>query len=201
MRFGVILLIIFLMGPLAGAQPIVGKKAAMKYFQPRSKSSVARRPALAGPHDKQLALSAGAYFKGKSYEWLGEEVGGWSAQLDYRRRGTADSYFSKAYQFELHKYQFSQNELSKVSFLWNVIFPRSLSFPVYMGIGMGPGVFLSQWGAKSWLSFDYKAYLGLRFSDKHSQFFIEGGVKNHLLVLSSGQFTGAFVSSGVAYKF
>lgn len=201
MRSGAFFILFLAFSSPLSAAPTVGKGAAMKYFKPQSSSSKERLPRGVQTYTRQLALSAGTYFKGKSYEWLGEDVGGWSLQLDYRKKGTADSFFSKSYQVELQRYQFSEAELSKFSFLWSLIFPRSLSFPVYVGVGLGPGVFLSQLQNESWLSLDYKAFLGFRLSDDHSQFFVEGGVKNHLLVLSSGQFTGWFVSSGVAYRF
>ena len=179
-----------------------GKKAAMKYFIDKSEtpSVVSRAPSSnKGSYAQLFSLTAGTLVNGTSYGWAGEDLGGWNMQLAYRR-GTS-SFLAQAFHFEFQKFTTEEEEFSKVSLLLSFIFPKSVTFPVYIGAAAGPGFFLKQLGDESSLSLDYKAYVGLRLNQEHSQFILESGVKNHVHMLSDGQFIGWFVSSGVAYKF
>ena len=178
-----------------------GKAAAMKYFTDQPASIKAPRgPASSGTSYGQLfSVSAGTLIQGKSYQWAGEDLGGWNMQIAYRRN--AGYYLAQAFHLEFQKFTEAQQEFSKISLLLNFVFPRSVTFPVYLGVGAGPGFFLKQLVNESSLTLDYKGYVGLRLNQEHSQFILESGIKNHVHMLSDGQFIGWFISSGVAYKF
>ena len=198
-----LILILALVGGVHQALAVeTGKKAAMKYFtkKPASTSTFkAPRGPASTSYAQLFSLSAGALVNGKSYQWLDDELGGWNLQLSYRRATTG--WLAQAFHLEFQKFTTLEEEFSKVSFLLNFVFPRSISFPVYIGAGAGPGFFLNQYNNESLWTMDYKGYIGLRLNQDHSQFILESGVKNHVHMLSDGQFIGWFVSSGVAYKF
>ena len=181
-----------------------GKAAAMKYFTKgqRSVSSVpapSAGAAASGVSEQLLAISVGSLINTKSYHWSEQELAGWNIEAFYQRN--TSGYFGQGYHLELQKFATDSEEFSKISFLLSFSFPRRLSFPVYLGVAAGPGFFLKQQEGESEFALDYKAWLGLRLNEKHSQYFLHSGVKNHVHVLSDGQFVGWFVSSGVAYKF
>ena len=71
------------------------------------------------------------------------------------------------------------------------------------GLAAGPGVFLKQVSGESSISFDYQLFLGLRLFNLFEQtgFYIEGGMRNHLLLTSDGQLNGTFVSAGAVFTF
>ncbi len=182
-----------------------GKTAAMKYFTKKSKRQVVTRaPARASTSgalvgDQILAVAVGSLVNTQSYNWAEESTPGWNVEAFYQRAG--DGYFGHGYHLDLQKFASGNEELTKLSFLFSLTFPRRLSFPVYIGVAAGPGYFLKQKENESHFAFDYKGYVGLRLNQVHSQYFVQSGVKNHVHVLSDGQFIGWFVSSGVAYTF
>ncbi|MCB0379169.1 MAG: hypothetical protein KDD33_11820 [Bdellovibrionales bacterium] len=192
----------FLTQPCWAAQ--TGKKAAQKYFVKKGeegRSTASTSITSAGNYKGLFTLSAGTLFASKSYNWAEQQSPtGWSLQLDYHRR-LKSSFFATVYQLEMQKFQTSPREASKLSFLFGVTVPKNLEFPVYIGVAAGPGIFLKQLAGESLLTLDYKGFVGLRYNQDHSQFFLESGVKNHVNVLSDGQLSSWFLASGVAYKF
>lgn len=193
-----------LMGPglPIGMAAEVGKSAAMKYFTTEAKEQKSTRgPAssssLAG--DRILAFSFGSLIQSKSYDWAGDAIPGWNVEAFYQ--WAQSGVFGKGIHLELQKFAVQEEELTKLSVLYSLTFPRRLSFPVYLGVAFGPGYFLKQREGESEFAFDYKTYLGLRLHQQNAQYFVQSGVKNHVHVLSDGQFIGWFVSSGVAYTF
>ena len=179
-----------------------GKSAAMKYFTGDAKKQIStRNPAGSGevPSQKILAVAVGSLINSKNYNWSEENFSGWNVEAFYQSAGTG--YFGQGFHLEMQKFAADNTELTKLSFLVSLTFPRRLSFPVYLGLAAGPGYFLKQQENESDFTFDYKAYLGLRLHQVNSQYFVQSGVKNHVHVLSDGQFVGWFVSSGVAYTF
>lgn len=93
---------------------------------------------------------------------------------------------------------------NKLSFVPMITFPDATSrFPLYFGAGAGLGVFFKQASGKSALSLDYQLIAGARFFNifENTGFFIEAGLKNHLLILSSGQFNGTFLATGLVFTF
>lgn len=197
-------LILLLAGVQQAGAAATGKSAAMKYFTAkREPSQVSTKKASAASlgevSGQLLAFSVGSLLNTKSYDWGDKEFNGWNVEVFYQRN--TSGYFSSGYHLELQKFATKDDEFSKISFLLSLTFPRRLSFPVYLGVAAGPGFFLQQAEDESEFAIDYKAWLGLRLNEKHSQYFLHSGVKNHIHVLSDGQFIGWFISSGVAYKF
>lgn len=183
-----------------------GKAAALKYFQHKKKKSsaaaqVSSRAAVREPGAHQmLTLAVGSLLNGKSYHWIeDDDFGGWTAEASYV--DAASGTFANGFHLELQNFVQGDEKLSKISALVSFIFPRRLSFPVYIAVAAGPGYFVKQRKNESEFSIDYKSYIGFRLDDDHSQYFLQSGVKNHIHMLSDGQFIGWFVSSGVAYKF
>jgi hypothetical protein len=179
-----------------------GKTAAMKYFSAKGESNLRGPQSLkesTTEYKNLLALSVGTLISSQSYQWDGKNKEGWSVEGSYLRQGEN---ISQGFHLEYQKFNDSfAEELSKVSFLISFTFPARVSFPVYIAVAAGPGYFIKQRKDESEFSLDYKAFLGLRLNQSQSQYFVQSGVKNHVHVLSDGQFIGWFVSSGVAYKF
>jgi hypothetical protein len=92
----------------------------------------------------------------------------------------------------------------KLSFLPMITFPDASSrFPLYLGGGIGVGIFTKQIDKESALSLDYELVLGARFFEvfANTGFFVEAGVKNSLFLLTDGQFNGTFVAVGPVFTF
>ena len=179
-----------------------GRDAAMKYFRGKKSSrSRTRGPQSAEVPGRQLlGVAVGNLLSSKNYHWMeNDDVGGWNLELAYTR--SDQGWFARRYSLELQQFSANEARLSKLSFLFTFLFPRRLEFPVYIGFAAGPGYFIKQRRNESEFSIDYKAFLGLRLNDPNSQYFLQSGVKNHVHVLSDGQFIGWYISSGVAYKF
>lgn len=84
------------------------------------------------------------------------------------------------------------------------MFPDASSkFPLYFGVGAGLGVFVKQLSGESAMSLDYQVLAGARFFDlfNNAGFFLEAGLKNHMHMLSDGQFNGTFVAAGSVFTF
>lgn len=181
-----------------------GRAAALKYFSKktpggsRAPQSRISAPVMVGAPGL-VSLSVGTLVSSQSYQWAGDDLSGWNAEVAYQPPG--GDYFSRGYHLELQKFNDQSQEFSKLSFLFSLTFPRKISFPVYIGAALGPGFFFSQKRGESELSLDYKGFVGFRLNHERSQYFVQSGVKNHIHMLSDGQFIGWFVSSGVAYKF
>lgn len=177
----------------------VGRVAAQKYFVKENQPSSAVNTRL-------LSLHVGGYLRSKAYQWGDQpatdragaqtmgvtyKIGEWTRTMDLNIRL---DYF----QFDIEK-----ERPIKISFLPLLTFPdSSTNFPIYFGIGAGPGIFLSQMAKESSLSLDYQLIFGVRWNDiwNRSGFFIESGIKDHLHVLSDGQFTSQFLTAGAVFK-
>lgn len=186
--------------------PRVGRAAAAKYFQ--SSDSGERRPAQSrGSIDHYLALHIGKYMGSQSYEWYGKSkkdvgqfTGGvtyrvdeWNGQLDWNIR------------LDFQEFDVGGDEKPlKFSILPLLTFPEANSkFPLYFGVGVGPGIFFKQVSGESSVSLDYQLVAGARFFDVADNvgFFIESGLKNHLHLLTSGQLNGTFLTGGALFTF
>lgn len=187
-------------------QPRVGRDAAAKYFQKKDDNEqVGSR--VAGASDHYLALSLGRYMSSQSYDWgkKGQEngVGGNGLDLTYR---VGEWYKSMDLNLRIayNQYNVGDEDASKLSFMPLITFPDAGSrFPLYFGAGAGLGVFLKQANGKSPVSFDYQLVVGARFFDiyENTGFFIEAGLKNQLLITSSGQLNGTFLAGGLVFTF
>lgn len=206
MRILAALIIIGLIPTSVIAQtPEVGREAAAKYFQNRNPSQ--QPSSFGGSDDHYLMLHFGRYMSSQSYEWSRtgdhEDVGGNSFGLTYR---VGEWYNSMDLHVRVDYTQFKLDDenVSKISFMPMITFPDAKSrFPLYFGMGVGMGIFMKQIDKKSALSLDYQLVMGARFFNvfESTGFFVEGGLKNHLHLLSSGQLNGAFLAGGLVFTF
>lgn len=185
-------------------QPEVGRAAAAKYFQKRAPS---QENATMGPEDHYLALHVGAYTSSQAYEWgrhgKEENVGGTDVGVTYRV-GEWQNSMDLNVRIEFEEYKVADEKPTKLSFMPLITFPDASSkFPLYFGAGAGLGVFMNQIKEESSLSLDYQVVAGARFFNvfENTGFFIESGLKNHLLITSSGQLNGVFVAAGALFTF
>lgn len=186
--------------------PVVGRDAAAKYFQKRD---VAQNSGggLSGAGDHYLALHFGRLMSSQSYDWDSggqeDDVGKNNFGLTYRVGEWINS-MDLNLRVDYTDYEISGEKPSKLSFMPLITFPDANSrFPLYFGAGLGLGVFLKQVGSKSALSLDYQLVAGARFFNvfENTGFFIEAGLKNHLHILSSGQYNGTFLAGGLVFTF
>lgn len=176
----------------------VGRSAAQKYF--------VKEQTYNGVNSRLLSLHVGGFLRSKAYQW-GEQttaeragvqttgvtykVGEWTRTMDLNLR------------LDYFQYEVGQDKPIKISFLPLLTFPDSgTNFPIYFGVGAGPGIFLSQMAKESSVSLDYQLIFGVRWNDiwDKNGFFIESGIKDHIHVLSDGQFTSQFLTAGAVFK-
>lgn len=187
------------------SQPVVGREAAARYFEKREPAqNYSTGGALA---DHYLALHFGRYMTSQSYEWgkngQQNDVGGNNFGVTYRM-GEWKNSMDLSLRIDYTEFDLPEVKPSKISFIPLLTFPDAGSrFPLYFGAGLGLGVFFKQANEKSPLSLDYQLILGARFFDifENTGFFIEAGLKNHIHLLSSGQFNGTFLSGGLVFTF
>lgn len=185
-----------------------GRGAAQKYFQRRQSqpraSSPRRSPAQAG--DRYLSLHVGTFFDENSYSWgrsSQEDIGKFNAGVTYRIGQWVNS-MDLLFRADYNAYELNEGRASKLSLLPLITFPDASSrFPLYFGGGAGLGVFFKQIPGEESLSFDYQLVAGARFFDLLEGFgvMVETGMKNHVLLLSDGQFNGVFFSIGGVFNF
>ncbi len=193
-----ILLCSFISGFAYGEEkPDTGKAAADKYFKPKAKLTRT---------DHYMAVQLGFFSEGTAYKWgledKVESVGKWTGGVTYRfdEWGGMDTLF----RVELGAFELEGEKMNKLSFMPVLAFPEASSeFPLYFGIGGGLGVFFKQINNESSLSIDYQVLVGARFFNILDSigFLVEAGLKNHLHILSDGQFNGVFFSAGTLFVF
>ncbi len=186
------------------SKPRTGKKAAQKYFSKgdAEESSVGRAD------DHYLMLGFSLYFDSDSYRWGPthyHDPAEWALGVTYRFGEWINSTdFLIRIEYQMFDLDGSENP-QKLSFVPVVIFPDARSqFPLYFGLGAGLGVFTKQLPSESRISFDYQIFLGVRFLDlleTNTGFYVESGLKNHFLLLSSGQLNSVFITFGSVFTF
>lgn len=198
----------------AGGAPLVGKKAAAKYFQAKGDSSyeaapVPRYPSTIeslGSDDHYMALGISTYTSSKAYKWgLNSEKDVAKTGVDMTYRLTQDyELFDEVIRLSFNTYRVAGDKAQKMSFLYGMTFPDATSkFPLYFGFAVGPGIFFKQIDGESTIALDYQMFLGLRLFNlfESTGFFVEGGIKNHLHLTSDGQLNGTYVSAGAVFTF
>ncbi|NQY99731.1 MAG: hypothetical protein HRT45_03560 [Bdellovibrionales bacterium] len=203
------------------AKPKTGRDAAADYFIKRKQNrSDARQPSkpgrvgdyrpatrsVASNGDRFLSLSAGVFFDNESYAW-GEDnqddVANFTAGVTYRV-GEWVSSMDMNFRADITSYTLDEGDALKISMMPIVTFPDARSgFPLYFGAGGGLGVFFRQIDDESHLSFDYTIMAGARIMEviEGMGVMMEVGMKNHVLLLSDGQFNGAYFSIGSVFEF
>ena len=198
--------------------PRVGRQAAAKYMAPKNpspdaepteknESHVRERGYSAGSSDHYLAVHVGWFANDNAYKWGAadnqQNVGRYNFGITYRMGEWVNS-MDLLFRFDVSRYDLAEGGVMKFSVLPIVTFPDASSrFPLYFGAGIGLGAFGSQIAGESALSLDYQLLAGARFFNLWGQtgIFIEGGIKNHILLLSDGQFNGTFIATGLVFTF
>lgn len=184
--------------------PTVGREAAAKYFQKDKEELQASGPRHNG--NNYLYLMAGPFSSSSSYSWKGSD----------KRTGAGRQHLSITYLFDqwnsidvnlrldLIEYKLDEESPSKLTITPFWTFPMvETKFPLYFGLGAGLGVFLKQIENESNISFDYQIATGIRLPELigNSGFVFELALKNHLHLLSDGQFIGTTVGVGGIFTF
>jgi hypothetical protein len=178
------------------------KKPALKYFE--------RKPSAesdSGSRSHFLGLHIGGFVDSESFKWgardKDEDNGKISIGVTYRM-GEWTETMDLLLRIDFNSYDLVDGKPLKMSILPMVVFPEANSkFPLYFGVGIGPGIFFKQITQESALSFDYQMVAGFRMFDvfENTGFSFEMGLKNHLHLLSDGQFNGVFAAAGVIFTF
>ncbi len=187
--------------------PKVGRRAAAKYFSdspPPSREVASSDSKSSG--DGLLMLHIGGYSSSTSYAWKDSTKRTGVGQATYGVTYLLDQWggMDVNLRFDFNEFKIDDERASKLSVLPLLTFPRAeTKFPLYFGFGAGAGVFFTQLQDESNLSLDYQLVLGARFLDLYQNLgaFVEFGMKNHLHILSDGQFNGMPLSGGVAFTF
>ncbi|MCC6276434.1 MAG: hypothetical protein IT289_00810 [Oligoflexia bacterium] len=189
-----------------GDTEVKSEQEASKYFRKSSKETKSETKE-SGDFDHYLAFHLGAFVSSTSYKWGDrnslENIGRLNLGMTYR----IDSFTSlidSNVRVDLLGYELPEGRPMALSFLFMLMLPEAQSkFPLYFGLGLGPGFFLSQLSNESYLSAHYQVVAGVRFFDviESIGFFAETGLKNHLFLLSDGQFNGYFVTVGSVFTF
>ncbi len=177
-----------------------GHSAAMKYFTDK-KSSTKRKngkKSVSASRQSLLALSLGSLTNNKVYGQFHPRPL-WNAEIFYQsHRG---SYIANAFYLEWQQFPEDGNRFDKLGLLFGLSFPRSIKFPVYIGIAAGPGFLMKPGNKKFKWTMDSRAYLGLRLTGTSVQYFLQTGFKNHLLEFRESRIPGWFISLGLGYRF
>lgn len=200
----------------AAGAPVVGKRAAAKYFQ--SKGMAQADPTSYEPRypssieslssqDHYLAVGISSYTNTKAYNWGSDtsedDVGKAGVDMSYRLNQDYEL-FDQMVRVSYSEFKPVGKRATKMSFLYGITFPDAGSqFPLYFGLAAGPGIFFKQIEGESSLALDYQMFVGLRLFNlfEKTGFFVEGGLKNHLHITSDGQLNGTFVSAGAVFTF
>ena len=185
-----------------------GRQKAQEYFKSdaeKSKSSASKSEAV-GADDHYLAIHIGQFMQSETWLWGQKEK-----QKDNGKNSFGVTYRFDEWgqtdlnvRFEFNEFEVLDKKPLKFSILPLIVFPEAGSkFPLYFGAGAGLGVFFKQVDQESSLSLDYQIFMGARFFNVYgsSGFFIETGLKNHLLLLSDGQLNGTYLSLGALFTF
>lgn len=208
-----------------GFSPRVGRQAAAKYMSPqrpdqkdedgggedvaesKSESTSGARGPAGTSAEHYLALHGGWFVSDNSYKWGVPEnqdnVGRWNLGVTYRMGEWINS-MDLLIRFDVSRFALAEGGVTKFSFLPLITFPDASSrFPLYFGAGAGLGFFGTQLAGESSLALDYQLLAGARFFNLWdlTGLFIEGGIKNHLHLLSDGQYNGTFITTGLLFTF
>lgn len=189
--------------------PKTGRQKAQEYFQSdseKSKGSSSASSSSVGSTDHYLAIHFSRFMQSETWRWgqPGKEKNtgrsGFGVTYRFQEWGQSDL----SVRFELNEYHVVDQKPMKFSIMPVILFPEAGSqFPLYFGAGAGLGVFFKQIDKESSISFDYQLFMGARFFNIYgsSGFFIETGIKNHIHLVSDGQFNGTYLSLGALFTF
>lgn len=183
------------------------EKEAAKYFSKKAEDIETPSGTLS-PQDHYLSVHLGSFVSSHSYSWGDrshvEDTGRLTGGLTYRL-GPMSSLFDWALRVDFLGNELPEGRTVLMGVYPMILFPEAGSyFPLYFGLGFGPGIFFQQLKGESSLAFTYQLVAGVRLFNligDTTGFFLEGGMKNHILLLSDGQFNGFFISVGPIFTF
>lgn len=185
-----------------------GAESARKYFIANDREPAASK--YRGSKNAEmhyLAIQIGHAFSSDAYSWGGKShvtgLGGLAVGVSYRVGEWVNS-MDLIFRCEFTGYQLPKGSPVKMSILPLIVFPEANSrFPLYFGGGVGLGVFIRQMSSESVLSLDYQLLAGIRLFDLFNGggLAIETGLKNHIHLLSDGQYNGLYISAGGVFTF
>ncbi len=202
MKILILFLTLFSFLSLGFADPVVGREAAAPYF-----SDVVKETAVQSSRAHYMVLHIGKLVNTTAWNWgdksREKDAGSASIGVTYRVgdwRGLTDYLI----RLDFNEYDIKGQKPQKLSFLPMIMFPDAASeFPLYFGVGAGPGVFFKQVGGEASLTFDYQMVVGMRFFDVFESvgFSVESGLKNHIQLGDDGQVNSAFFTGGAVFTF
>lgn len=210
-----LLILVSLLAPAfaQAADPVVGRKAASKYFQrqPDQQAVEVRDDEAPSPRerlfrDEMMMLSLGTFVNSTAFNWKGSEKRENIGQMSYGVTYLFSNYgkLDTNLRMDFSDYRIDGERASKLSVMPLWTFPLVESnFPLYFGFGVGLGVFFQQLPDESNISLDYQLVGGARFADlfENFGFFVELALKNHLHILTNGQFNGTALTAGAVFTF
>lgn len=190
--------------------PKVGEAAARKFFRKPASENASSSSSSSGTDwssEHYLAVHLGSFISSDSYQW-GQNphqtsVGRLNLGLTYRL-GSMGSLADTAIRADFLGFSLPEGNPIQVAFLPMILLPEASSkFPLFFGLGLGPGFFFNQISQESFLSVNYQLVAGARFFNvlQSTGFFIEGGLKNGFLLLTDGQYLGYFLAIGAVFAF
>lgn len=195
----------------SGSETKTGRESAQDYFKVRKKArsssevSMNREPAAASGV-RYLTLHIGTFVDEGVYKWgvgNSDDVGQLNFGVSYKVGEWVNS-MDLLFRADFTTYTLGNGRAQKLSLLPMITFPDANSrFPLYFGGGLGPGIFFKQIDDEGSLSLDYQLVAGARFFDVLNSigFMFETGIKNHILLLSDGQYNGVFINLGTVFAF
>ena len=193
----------------APSRPATGQEKAREYMGDRKRSESYRTSSdVASPEGapRFMAIHIGSFFSDQAYKWGNnsqDNIGKLNAGVDYRLGEWVNS-MDLAMRIDYASFGLDEGDARKLSIGAIVTFPDANSrFPLYFGGGLGAGFFIKQIPDESPLALDYSIFGGVRFLDVFERvgLMVESGLKNHLHLLSDGQFNGAYVNVGTVFAF
>jgi hypothetical protein len=182
-----------------------GKDKAKTYFQ-RQNAPETIRAGASGAAPRYLAIHLGRMFADQGYSWGKRDqsgIGNLNAGVTYRIGEWVNS-MDLNLRIDYTSYSLAEGSARKLSVGTVVTFPDANSqFPLYFGGGIGAGVFIKQLPNESVLAFDYQLLAGARFLNLYNNIGVmaEAGIKNHVFMLSDGQYNGVFFNLGAVFAF
>jgi len=199
---GILLISILGSSLVLADQPQVGRKAAQKYFA----EDAARASSRESVGENILMIHIGQYTDSEAYQWGPTTPIYGSGQANYGLTYLIDEWhsFDANLRADFSEYSLAGNRAVKLAVEPFITFPRAeTKFPLYFGFGAGGGLFMQQLTGASNICLDYELVMGLRFMHLAQALgvFAEFGMKNHLLILSQGQFNGTAIDGGLIFDF
>ncbi|MBK9294871.1 MAG: hypothetical protein IPM57_10610 [Oligoflexia bacterium] len=180
-----------------------GEAEARKYFR----KSTDQAPSRSYSGDHYLAVHLGAFISSDSYKWGGIDHATNNGRINggfTYRMGSFGDFSDFALRADVIGYEVADVRPVQIAVLPMILLPEASSeFPLYFGGGIGAGFFFNQVREESFISLNYQIVAGARFFNALDNvgFFLEGGLKNNLLLMTDGQFIGYFLAIGSLFTF